>query len=120
MGNRANILVKESVDGGVYLYTHSDGDNVPFVLKSVLRRRVRWDDTQYLTRIIFDELTMGHRGDETGYGISSFVGDGSDRVLMVDIKNQCVMRGDSCLDVNISFEDYIKTSIKEIKKLLEW
>lgn len=120
MGNGANILVKKSYDDGVYLYTQWDGSNVPSILKMALNRKVRWDNAQYLTRIIFDELTDGLNGEETGYGISSFVSSSKDRVLMVDVKHQLVMRGDSCLGAIISFEDYIKMDVKEIKKLLEW
>ncbi len=91
MGDRANILVKESTeDSGVYLYTHGEGSILPEKLHKALAKKVRWNDCQYLTRIIFDVMTENNHGEETGYGISAFLGDGSDRVLVVDCDNQTV------------------------------
>lgn len=94
MGDRANVLVKQNDgDPGVYLYTHWNGTELPGTLKRALDRRERWDDCSYLTRIVFDAMTDGRQGETIGYGISAFLCDGGDRVLIVDVEKQTISRG---------------------------
>lgn len=94
MGDRANIQVKEdNNDSGVFLYTHWAGSKLPETLQNALKKRWRWNDFQYLTRIIFDEMVGEYHGQETGYGISSRVGDGEKRVLIVNCESQTVSIG---------------------------
>lgn len=105
MGDRANVKV---VGHGsvVYLYTHWRGSELPQVLEeSLLRARDRWDDEQYLARVIFSDLTNGHERSTTGYGISSIVGDGDDRVLVVDVDQQMVYQEDKP-NGRVSFDSY--------------
>jgi hypothetical protein len=95
MGDRANVLVRDNYyTNGVYLYTHWGGYNLPKVLQNALKKEWRWDDASYLARIIFDEMTDGEHGKETGYGISSRVGDGGDRILIVDTGMQRIFFAD--------------------------
>ena len=109
MGDRANVLVKENDDDpGVYLYTHWAGTELPYTLQEALAKRWRWDDTAYLTRIIFDTMTEGQQGNETGYGISTFCCDGEDRILEVNCKHQDVRRKARTW----TFEEYIKPDAK--------
>ena len=90
MGNRGNVLVKgDSKDDGVYLYSHWGGKTLPFELQKALAKRKRWDDVQYLTRIIFDEMKGGDRS-EFGFGISSFLGDNENPILEVNCESQTV------------------------------
>lgn len=91
MGDRANVKVVDG-DSTVFLYTHWSGTELPGILKTALARKVRWDDGAYLTRIIFQEMVGDDTG-ESGYGISSTVGDGEDRVLIVDVGTQTVEWG---------------------------
>lgn len=87
MGDRANIVVKDpyAVSGGVVLYTHWNGTELPAVLRSALKRgRERWTDDSYLARIIFAEMIKEDLMGVRGYGISVQMGDGDDRVLTVD------------------------------------
>src|SRR5205809_5145857 len=88
MGDRANVQL---IDGKseVFLYTHWGGTRLPQVVQIALARRQRWDDGQYLARIIFSEMVDGDKG-ETGYGISSVVGDGDDRIITVNVDRQTV------------------------------
>lgn len=89
MGDRANVYVHEGNRPGVYLYTHWDGSRLPqTVLKALQRGRGRWNDVQYLTRIIFCEMIQDDVLGETGYGISADVGDGDDRIVDVDTATQ--------------------------------
>lgn len=91
MGDRANCVVKQNSyadNGEVFLYTHWSGYELPAIVQSALRKRWRWDDESYLTRIIFNEMTKGHESTETGFGISTVVGDNSYDYIVVDPKNQ--------------------------------
>lgn len=38
--------------GSVYLYTHETGDDLLTTVHNVLSRRARWDDPDYLTRMV--------------------------------------------------------------------
>lgn len=56
MGDRANIVVKCD-DEQVVFYTHWSGYRIANILANALRRgRGRWNDFQYLNRIIFCEM----------------------------------------------------------------
>ena len=79
MGDRANVLVKDD-KSKVYLYTHWSGEELPTTLQIALKRKQRWDDSYYLTRIIFCAMVKGNEDGETGFGISSVVGDGDNRI----------------------------------------
>jgi hypothetical protein len=72
MGDRAQIKIE---DNGVFLYTHWCGSELKDTLKQALiRGESRWNDSEYLTRIIFCEMIQ-HDDDSllktTGYGIST-------------------------------------------------
>lgn len=91
MGDRANIVVKQ---GGnlppVFLYTHWGGYSLPESLRVALAKRWRWNDNAYLTRIIFDTMSVGHHDQETGYGISTGIEDNSYPFLEVDPDDRMV------------------------------
>jgi hypothetical protein len=103
MGDRANVYVKQA---GVYLYTHWGGTELPQQLQKALAKRWRWNDESYLTRVIFDTMSEGEQGKETGFGIASWVGDGDDRVLTVDTDKQTVSISTS--GTVYTFDEYIK------------
>lgn len=104
MGDRANVYVKDG-ESGTYLYTHWSGTELPQILATALRRgRGRWDDGQYLARIIFCQMIKGAESEATGYGISANVVDGDDRIIVVDPGTQLVWyEGDSN---RYRFEDF--------------
>jgi hypothetical protein len=105
MGDRANIHIKEDVDDiGVYLYTHWRGSDLPEILKDALEKRWRWDDAPYLTRIIFDEMSNGNQGNETGFGISTMLGDGDDRIIKIIVDEQLIKINGRTW----TFDEYIK------------
>jgi hypothetical protein len=87
MGDRANIAVLQGDGSAVVLYTHSGGWNLPEKLHEAINRRARWDDTQYLSRIIFDAMSDGCQGEETGFGITTKVWDNGHPILVVDPDN---------------------------------
>jgi len=65
MGDRGQIKIND-----VYLYTHWYGSNLKKILASALNRgRSRWEDPEYLARIIFCEMVKGEEMDDEGFGI---------------------------------------------------
>lgn len=85
MGDRANVYAKETEEQGVYFYTHWSGSALPSTLQKALDRgRGRWGDAQYLNRRIFDTITEGEQGEETGYGISAQLGDNEYPILVIE------------------------------------
>lgn len=106
MGDRANVYVVDEQDPakGVYLYTHWSGTELPETVRQALLRKLRWNDCQYLTRIIFDQMTEGNHGAETGFGISASVGDGDERIVRVNALTQTVDLGHKAWP----FDEYIR------------
>lgn len=103
MGDRGNIIVKDS-DSTVYLYTHWTGSDLPEVIKSgLVRGKDRWDDGSYLARILFCEMVKGQEMDTTGFGISSVMGDGGTDII-VNIDDQTVVEDG---DPPIPFEEFV-------------
>jgi hypothetical protein len=111
MGDRGNIRIitgEAPRKSEVFLYTHWSGSDLPTIVKKALstqEARKRWDDGYYLARILFCHLVPQDqwRG-ETGYGISSIIGDGEDQVITVDVNKQTVKwKGVAC-----GFVDFCK------------
>lgn len=91
VGNRGNIYVHNGHKPGVYLYTHWTGSELPAIVQDGLKRFPgRWTDDQYLARILFDALTDGRHGEETGYGISADQQDGGSQMINVNTESQAV------------------------------
>ena len=68
MGNRGQVKIEPS---NVYLYTHWYADTLPSLVKAALLKRCRWDDEEYLARIVFDVMTECGRDSEKGFGIGT-------------------------------------------------
>lgn len=93
MGDRGNIVVSSQRDGTIHFYTHWSGSVLPQIVADGLRRgRARWTDEQYLNRILFCEMVRDDIDGETGYGISTQMGDGGTEVY-VDHDSQTVRLG---------------------------
>ena len=88
MGERNNILL---VNDGIYLYSHwKTKEELEIDLKKALiRGKSRWDDSQYLNRIIFSEMIKEEILETTGYGLSKDLCDG-EVVFKVDIEHKKV------------------------------
>jgi hypothetical protein len=106
MGDRANIKFVEQNGGTMYFYTHGNGlDFMKDALKAALSKRDRWDDEQYLARIIFCEVVKDACDETTGFGLSTEIGDGEDQVIVVSVKDQTVAIGKK----KWSFEEFISS-----------
>lgn len=120
MGDRANVEVRYNIGSSkedetpkqqsVFFYTHWAGTPLPETLRDALKRgEPRWSDPSYLARIIFSEMIAEEdvRG-ETGYGIAPYVGDGDDRVLIVDTDAQTITF--STNKKTYTFPEYVKAT----------
>jgi len=112
MGDRANICTgffgRENHHASqllkIYMYTHWDGTSLPVTLQDALKRgQSRWDDPQYLNRIIFSEMIQNDVLDDTGYGLSTEIGDNEHEIIYVNHDTQSVLIGDKTW----SFDEYI-------------
>jgi hypothetical protein len=100
MGDRANIMLvmpksygPKATNGGVYLYTHWAGHDFPEMLRKALDfGRGRWNDDQYLARIIMSQVFEDIHDDTTGGGIGLTIGDNEPNrpVLVVNLINNTV------------------------------
>jgi len=103
MGDRGQIKI-----GDVYLYTHWDGSNLKQTLKRALEKQWRWDDIEYLPRIIFEEMIGKEKGTETGFGIGTIQhGDLDYPLIIVDVDNKTIIEGKE----ELSFRDFIEKEV---------
>jgi hypothetical protein len=89
MGDRGSIFFVDRLEGGalegIYMYTHWSGSTLPLIVRDALERgRGRWGDPQYLARVVFCELVKDSVLDETGYGLSTRLGDNEHVIVRVD------------------------------------
>jgi len=87
MGDRGQVLIKPL---GVYLYTHWGASELGKTVQTALKKGWRWDDSEYLTRIIFDVMVDKDQGNETGYGIGTYLHSDIYKLVEVDTDNQTV------------------------------
>ena len=114
MGDRANVRFIDNADSkDIYLYTHYDGSELPFIVKATLARKLRWDDPSYLCRIIFCALVRDDVDGELGYGISTYRCDYNYPDTIVNAFERTVQINDKTW----TFDGYINTPDEEIKKV---
>jgi hypothetical protein len=107
MGDRANVKFIEQDGTSLFLYTHWRGSDLPEIIQSALSHKQRWDDEQYLARIIFCEMIKGDESGHSGFGISTYCGDGDDKILEINVSNQQVGINENLY----SFNDYVKLKL---------
>jgi len=77
--------------GRVYLYTHTNSKDLINVMYQVLIRKVRWDDPDYLARMIFCEMIPKDKwNDEHGYGIGTQLYKNSNVLISIDTVHQSI------------------------------
>ena len=120
MGDRANCIVHQNSyqdTGPVWLYTHWGGYGLLVTVQAALAKKWRWDDDAYLARIIFDQMTKGSHGKETGYGISTAPCDNEHDYVVVDPKAQEVRLEDPDTrkpKLSWSFKEFIDADLSEV------
>jgi|SRR5690349_8519713 len=123
MGDRANIVIeadKNMFPHPVFFYTHWSGYKIMPTLKAALiRGKERWDDAQYLSRVIFCELVGNDSGGVTGFGITTKIGDGGGNLLCVNMEEKKVRERSSREDIKApiikewTFDEFIALKFKE-------
>ncbi len=122
MGDRANIVIEADNDmfpHPVFFYTHWAGYRIKKTLQAALiRGRERWDDAQYLSRVIFCEM-VGNDTGITGLGISTKIGDHGGNLLCVNMEENMVRERDSRKDIGApilnqwTFADFIALKLED-------
>lgn len=122
MGDRGNIVVVQHADGQkptgeLFLYTHWGGAALPLFVQATLQRRQRWDDEIYLARMLFCALIQepDELKEETGLGLSCYLGDNEYPLLKVDCRQQTVTLADTEAPTQQSwtFEEFVALSLDE-------
>jgi len=94
MGDRAQVHgvahKNKEYNHDVWLYTHWHGTELPEIVARAISRGERWQDAEYLTRIIFSEMVKGEIDGETGYGIGNHQHGDVYRVITVDVDEQTI------------------------------
>jgi len=114
MSTRAQICVEDD-HSKVYLYQHWDGDEIGESLQNALKKKWRWNDTPYLTRIIFDAMTETSHGEETGYGIASTPFGRVAYQLIVDTDNQTVTNKNK----RLTFREFCELNKADLQEFCE-
>lgn len=87
MSTRSQVYFPET---GIYLYQHYDGYGLFDIVEKAIAKKWRWDDVEYLTRIIFCEMVKENIGGETGYGIGKSQHGDIEYLVTVDVKNKTI------------------------------
>jgi len=125
MGDRANIVIEKDDSGyfphEIYFYTHWCGSSIKQRLQTAIKRgKERWDDGQYLSRVIFCDLIGAKDKDGlTGFGITTGIGDRGGQLLCVNMQENKVKLRDSAEDSAAkivqewTFEEYIAATFND-------
>ena len=106
MGVKGQVHIE---DDNVWLYTEYEGYNVLNIVEKALRRgRSRWNNPEYLARIIFSEMTRDYIDGLEDYGIGARKHNGVEWSVGINCQNQTVTvtLWDRFLESK-SFEDFI-------------
>ena len=91
--------------GRVYLYSHNTANELVSVVSDVLSRQVRWDDPDYLSRMIFCRMIPKNKwDDELGFGIGTQLYKDVNMLITLDTVLQTIK-------ISSAFETYITNSI---------
>ena len=91
--------------GRVYLYSHNTANELVSVVSDVLSRQVRWDDPDYLSRMIFCRMVPKNKwDDELGFGIGTQLYRDVNMLISLDTVHQTIR-------ISSAFETYITNSI---------
>ena len=99
--------------GRVYLYSHNTANELVNVVDEVLSRKVRWDDPDYLARMIFCRMIpQKNWNDELGFGIGTQLYADVNMLLSLDTVHQTIKISSAfetyiVHSVSMSFEDFI-------------
>jgi hypothetical protein len=103
--------------GRVYIYTHTSAAKLVAEVHEVLSRRKRWDDPDYLTRmIVCGIIPKDQWNSEFGYGIGTQLYVDVNLLISIDTTNQTISissYGSGVDDVKMELEDFIQNFYKQ-------
>lgn len=109
MGTRGQVIICEAGNPDIVLYQHCDGDTLLAAVKRAISKGQRWNDTPYLTRIIFCEmmLTYGedHINGTSGFGIQTHRQDDTNFDIIVNMNDKLVTQYAGNKKTQYTFED---------------
>jgi len=107
MGDRGQVLILE---GDVYLYTHWRATElIETVRKALTRGKGRWNDPEYLARIIFSEMVRDDIDGLTGYGIGTQQHGDVWRLVTINCQQQLITVSDNGkTKLSKSFSEFIE------------
>ena len=114
MGDRGQVLIE---DLGVYLYTHWSASDLVETTRRALAKKWRWDDPEYLARIIFDEMKGDDRS-ETGFGIGTQKHEDVWRLVLVNCSTKtvtvqkCNFETEPKTEKSYTFEEFISDELE--------
>ena len=92
MSTRAQVKIISKEDKyKIYLYQHYDGYDLINTVKKAISLNLRWNDPEYLTRIIFSHMIANDVYGEYGYGIGLYEHGDITYLVVVDIDKQIIM-----------------------------
>ena len=107
MGARTQVYIK---DTKVYLYSHWGSQRIRETIAKALSKKWRWNDPEYLARIIFDEMTKSQHNTETGFGIGTKEHLDIDNLVTINCKTKQIIFKESYKETKneYTFESFIK------------
>jgi hypothetical protein len=102
--------------GRVYLYTHDYAKNLVAFVHESLSRRVRWDDPDYLSRIIFcSMIPYNEINNEQGFGIGTQLYVDINLLITINTVDQTIeisSFGSGVDNIKMAIEDFVDNFYK--------
>ena len=119
MGCRGTIEIWEcaaapkSEERPVVLYTHWGAYEMIFDVINVLKKKERWNDPAYLSRMIFSEMIKNDINGTTGFGIMTDNALDTEHEVVVDIDRQeVVWKRNGRDNITYTFTELIESGVK--------
>lgn len=105
--------------GRVYLYTHNDVKSLLTIVHNTLSLKVRWDDPDYLSRMLFCEMIPEQFwSSNSGYGIGTQLYADVELLVSLDTVNQKITLSSGSHEFSnfsMSFEEFVVDFLKDAK-----
>jgi hypothetical protein len=93
----------------VYLYSHKDAMSIVSTIYEILSMKKRWDDADYLARMIFCAMIPKDKWfEEKGYAIGTTLYDNIALLVSLDIPKQTIK-----IQINSDLHNYQKMSFDD-------
>lgn len=98
--------------GSVYLYTHNYAKTLVSIVHEVLSRRQRWDDPDYLSRMIFCAMIpYDDWNKDTGFGIGTQYVIDTNLLIVINLERKRISissYGSGVDNVLMDMEDFVQ------------